>query len=139
MAVNEQTTVGDLVKERPQRSRIFEEYQIDYCCGGGESLADACAKRGLDPQAVLWQIEESDSQPAAGETELVDADAMSLTDLADHIEQTHHQYMKSELPRLDAMTQKVHEVHGESDVRLADGVRARQRRERPGGDAAVDR
>jgi regulator of cell morphogenesis and NO signaling len=124
MAVNEQTTVGDLVKERPQRSRIFEELQIDYCCGGGESLADACGKRGLDPQAVLRQIEESDSQPAAGEPELVDADAMSLTELVDHIEQTHHQYMKSELPRLDAMTQKVHEVHGESDVRLADVRRA---------------
>jgi len=47
-----------------------------------------------------------------------------LTELADHIEQVHHTYLKAELPRLDAMTEKVLEVHGESDPRLADVRRA---------------
>jgi len=124
MALDLQTTVGELVKERPARSRVFEQLQIDYCCGGGESLAAACSKRGLDAPTVLQQIQQSDSQSAAGDEELADADAMSLTDLADHIEQVHHTYLKAELPRLDAMTKKVLEVHGESDPRLADVRRA---------------
>jgi regulator of cell morphogenesis and NO signaling len=118
-----QATVGDLVKANPNRSRLFEQLQIDYCCGGGLPLDDACAKRGLDVQTVLQQIEETDLQPAVDQA-IADADAMSLTELADHIEQTHHKYLRSELPRLDAMTLKVYEVHGESDARLADVRRA---------------
>jgi regulator of cell morphogenesis and NO signaling len=47
-----------------------------------------------------------------------DVAAMSLTELADHIEQTHHAYLHSELPRLDEMTEKVASVHGERDPRL---------------------
>ncbi len=124
MTLDLQTTVGELVKERPGRSRVFEQLQIDYCCGGGESLAAACSKRGLDAPTVLQLIQQSDAQSAPGDEALVDADAMSLTDLADHIEQVHHTYLKAELPRLDAMTKKVLEVHGESEPRLADMRRA---------------
>ncbi|MHB0960384.1 MAG: iron-sulfur cluster repair di-iron protein [Pirellulaceae bacterium] len=119
-----QSTVGDLVKERPARSRIFEKLRIDYCCGGKLSLADACAKRAHDPHTVLEQIQASDAQAASADAELIDADALSLTDLAAHIEQTHHSYLRSELPRLDAMTQKVYQVHGETESRLAEVRRA---------------
>jgi regulator of cell morphogenesis and NO signaling len=44
---------------------------------------------------------------------------MTLTELADHIEATHHAYLKEELPRLDSMTEKVARVHGEHEPRLA--------------------
>jgi regulator of cell morphogenesis and NO signaling len=42
-----------------------------------------------------------------GEESFVDAASMSLPELADHIEQTHHAYLRSELPRLMKLTQKV--------------------------------
>jgi regulator of cell morphogenesis and NO signaling len=35
-----------------------------------------------------------------------------MTELADHIEQAHHAYLKRELPRLGAMVRKVAAVHG---------------------------
>lgn len=124
MPLSSQTTVGELVKERPARSRVFEKLQIDYCCGGKLPLADACARQTLDPQAVLEQIQAADAQAAQADAELIDADAMSLTDLADHIQQTHHAYLRSELPRLDALTQKVYQVHGEKEPRLAEVRRA---------------
>ena len=119
-----QTTVGDLVKDRPGRSRVFEDLKIDYCCGGKVPLAEVCENQDLDLQAVLQRLQESDAQSAADEGPLADADAMSLTELVNHIEQTHHEYLKAELPRLDAMTQKVLEVHASSDRRLADVRRA---------------
>jgi regulator of cell morphogenesis and NO signaling len=124
MTLDLRTTVGDLVKERPTRSHVFEKLQIDYCCGGKLSLAEACKEQELDPQAVLEQLQAADAQPAPDEVPLIDAEAMSLTDLANHIEQTHHAYLKTELPRLDAITQKVLEVHGSTDRRLADVRRA---------------
>jgi len=124
MALDLQTTVGELVKERPARSRILEHLQIDYCCGGKLPLSVACARRGIDPQLVLQQLRESDARASSSDAELVDADAMALTELVDHIEQTHHAYLKAELPRLDALTKKVNEVHGSTDPRLADVRRA---------------
>jgi len=113
--LNPQTTVGELVKDRPARSRIFEQLQIDYCCGGKIPLAEACAKKGLDADGVLSRIQQADD---ATDSELVDADAMGLADLADHIEQTHHAYLREELPRLDFMTKKVAAVHGDHEPRL---------------------
>jgi regulator of cell morphogenesis and NO signaling len=111
------TTVGNFVRENPNRARVFESLGIDYCCGGKVSLDQACRKRNLDVDTVLRQIEQSDQ---SGRSEsLVDADAMTLTELADHIETTHHAYLKEELPRLDFMTEKVARVHGEHEPRLA--------------------
>ena len=109
-------TVGDVVARRPLLSRVFEEAGIDYCCGGKKTLDEVCRERGLDSRAFLVTLEESALAPA-GES-VVDAAAMSLTELVDHIEQTHHTYLRSEFPRLDKMTEKVASVHGERNSRL---------------------
>ena len=47
-----------------------------------------------------------------------DPDAMTLTELCDHIERVHHGYLREELPRLDFMTRKVAAVHGDAEPRL---------------------
>lgn len=111
-----QTTVGELVRDRPARSRVFEQLQIDYCCGGKIPLAEACAKKGLDADDVIGRIQQADAD--ADDAALVDADAMGLAELAKHIEQTHHAYLREELPRLDFMTKKVAAVHGDHEPRL---------------------
>jgi regulator of cell morphogenesis and NO signaling len=108
--------VGDFVRQKPNRARVFESLKIDYCCGGKVSLARACEKRGIDVVEVLQAISTSDEQADLGT--LVDVDSMGLTELADHIEATHHAYLREELPRLDAMTEKVARVHGDKDERL---------------------
>lgn len=119
MGLDSHATVADIVRERPARSRVFEQLQIDFCCSGKLPLAEACARRSLDVSDVLAQLQRSDEQQAQREDEQVDADAMTLTDLADHVEQAHHAYLRAEFPRLNAMTQRVLEVHGGHDPRLA--------------------
>jgi regulator of cell morphogenesis and NO signaling len=109
-------TVGSIVAKRPALSRVFEQAGIDYCCGGKIPLDDACRKKGIDSAQLLATLEQAAAVP--GEPG-VNAAAMTLTALADHIEATHHAYLKAELPRLDAMTNKVAAVHGEHDARLA--------------------
>ncbi len=111
-------TVGDMVRERPARSRVFENLKIDYCCGGRLPLAEACAKHQVDVDDVLRQIAVLDAQTDAQHDAAVHADQMSLGELADHIEQTHHAYLRQELPRLDFMTRKVAAVHGDREPRL---------------------
>ncbi|MCM2369484.1 iron-sulfur cluster repair di-iron protein [Aporhodopirellula aestuarii] len=116
LTIDPEQTVGDFVRQKPARARVFESLKIDYCCGGKVSLSRACEKRGIAVDEVLAKIEQSDQ--ATEQTQLVDVDAMTLTQLADHIEVTHHAYLREELPRLDFMTEKVSRVHGDKDARL---------------------
>lgn len=100
-ALDTSLTVGQLVKDRPARSRVFEALKIDFCCGGKLPLAEACEKKGLDPDAVLRLIRDAEAD--APRDAPVDANAMGLAELADHIVATHHAYLREELPRLDFM------------------------------------
>lgn len=115
-AIDPQTSVGELVRESPSRARVFESLEIDYCCGGKLPLAEACNKRDIKPMQVVEQLVECDAQSDAEES--IDAHAMTLSALADHIEDTHHAYLREELPRLDTLTEKVSRVHGGKEPRL---------------------
>ena len=101
--------VGHLVADRPERSRVFERYGIDYCCGGKRSLQDACRDRGVDPAAVLAELQTVDGHATQ---EGVSPADMTMTELANHIEATHHVYLREELPRLQGLVDKVATAHG---------------------------
>ena len=42
-----ESTVGQIAAETPASVRVFENYGIDFCCGGLVGFAEACRKRGL--------------------------------------------------------------------------------------------
>lgn len=105
-----ESSVGAIVTQNPDAARVFERLGIDYCCGGRRPLREACAKRQVDPASVLAEIESRAARPGAGTDR--NWSAASLTELADHIEQTHHAYLKTELPRLAERLAKVASVHG---------------------------
>ena len=110
------TTVGQWVANHPQTSRIFEAARIDYCCGGGKPLEQACWDRQLNPQDILAQLHEAvattDSQPDQNWSQA------GLTELCDHIEQTHHAYLRTELPRLTSLIAKLVNAHGDTHREL---------------------
>jgi regulator of cell morphogenesis and NO signaling len=109
--------VGDIVAARPLAARFFERLGIDYCCGGKQTLAEACARRQLDPATIALTLDLA--LQAFGTAPVVDAAAMTLTALADHIEQTHHRYLKAELPLLVEQAERVTAKHGAHDPTLA--------------------
>jgi regulator of cell morphogenesis and NO signaling len=110
------STVGEVVASQPGLARFFEERRVDYCCGGKKTLAHVCEENQWDPQEFAASL----SQAAQGKPadNYVDAATMSLSGLADHIEQTHHAYLRKELPRLLELAEKVSTVHGAKDARL---------------------
>jgi regulator of cell morphogenesis and NO signaling len=115
-AVEPEATVAALVLEQPGRARVFERFEIDYCCGGKVSLRAACAERGLDLDVVLGALREA---RAAG---IEDADwtAASVGELCAHIVGHHHAYLRDELPRLRLLVEKVARAHGGNHPELAD-------------------
>ena len=117
-SIGRELTVGEMVVEQPSRARVFEQFGIDYCCGGKIPLAEACATRGTDLDAVLNALRESETV-ASPDTEK-DWSRESMTSLVDHIVATHHAYLREEFPRLTKMTEKVVQVHGERHSELAE-------------------
>jgi regulator of cell morphogenesis and NO signaling len=115
-------TIGEIVATRPALARLFEQLGIDYCCGGKQTLAAACAKLGLDLGTTRALLDSAARALQAGPPE-VDAMAMGLTELADHIERSHHAYLKEELPRLVEMAERVAQRHADKDARLAEVAR----------------
>ena len=116
-AFDVQQTVGQIVAHDPCLSRVFETLGIDYCCGGKKTIEDASRQKGLDPHTVLSMLVEN-GRTSTTTAALADTAAMSLTALADHIEATHHAYLRKELSRLGAMSDKVAAEHGKRDPRL---------------------
>lgn len=112
-----ETKLGDIVAARPALARVFERLGLDYCCGGQQTLAAACGRKKLDPPTVAAMLEAAAAATDAGPAE-VDAAGLTLTQLADHIEQTHHTYLKAELPRLVEMAGRVAGKHAWRDARL---------------------
>lgn len=102
-------TVGELVAERPGRSRVFQDFKIDFCCQGRRTLREACERRGVALESVLEQLEaeqHSNKAPDFNPAELPPAQ------LADFIVEKHHTFLRQELPRLHMMAERVAHVHG---------------------------
>ena len=96
MNIQAETPVGQIVAAQPLLAKVFETYGIDYCCGGKKPLEQACRERHVDPQLVLEELRKNDARRGPER----DWAALGLTRLADHIEQTHHDYLRQELPTL---------------------------------------
>jgi regulator of cell morphogenesis and NO signaling len=102
-------TVSEYALEIPAATRIFEKLGIDYCCGGGKSLADACAKAGIAVEDVLGSLEtgaRSDEISTFKEWH-----SASQAELIAHIVEKHHAFTREELERLEALLAKVCGVH----------------------------
>ena len=53
MPTDRESSLAELVVAQPRAAAVFERLRLDYCCGGASTLADACARRGLDPETVV--------------------------------------------------------------------------------------
>lgn len=111
------TPINDFIAEDVTRTGIFEELNIDSCCGGYRTLAEACAEKGIDPETVLKRLmtKSPESEPVAEVVEGMDG---SLSEAVDHLLQTHHTYLKENLPRLAALMDKVVNAHVERHPEL---------------------
>ncbi len=104
-------TVRELALEIPQAARIFESLGIDYCCGGLKPLEEACAVAGVHTEKVLRMLDEAQQAPEPKAAK--DWQTTSLSELIAHIVETHHVYLKAELPRIGNLFTMVCAAHGE--------------------------
>ena len=106
--------VRDIALEQPGSIRVFEQFGLDYCCGGRMPLAEACAANNIEVDAVLAALDAASGTPRVAR----DWAQASLTELSGHIVATHHAYVIAELPRLAILAQKVVRRHGDTQAEL---------------------
>ena len=108
MMITPDWTIAKIATDAPATIRIFQEHEIDYCCGGKVALKEVCAARGMDLDAILADLRAAASPAAPAPT----WDGASLAALVEHIQARYHEPLRKELPRLDAMLDKVVSRHG---------------------------
>ena len=113
--INAQTRVADVAAESLAAIRVFQKHGIDFCCGGQRPLADVCGSKGLAPDALIEELETAMAGPGATET---DWNAVPLRALIAHIVSKHHEYLRAELPRIQAWLDKVYSKYGEQDAAI---------------------
>ena len=59
MSVTMEKTVREWALENPGAARVFEKLGIDYCCGGQQSLEQACRVAGLSMDSVLEAVADA--------------------------------------------------------------------------------
>ncbi len=110
-------TVGELVAEDYRRARVMKQYGLEFCCGGGVPLGEACRRKDLSVEQVASALASVERDPA---DPLSMVSRWSPSFLADYIEVTHHTYVREAVPPLRAFTQKVARVHGHAVPELVD-------------------
>ena len=102
------TSVGAIAEALPGAAQVFRQAGIGFCCGGDETLRDACAHQGADPVATLDALLHLQARAGALPPEAADSPA-----LIDHILDRFHATHREELAWLIPMAQKVETVHGD--------------------------
>lgn len=109
-------TVGELVAEHYGRAAVFTEMGIDFCCGGGRTVAEACEESGVPAGSVVAALEALDGtgRNRSGS----DPRSWSIDRLVSHVEDVHHVYLRRTIPVLRQWTEKIARVHGRTHPEL---------------------
>jgi len=98
--------IGDIVATDFRAAGVLERFGIDFCCGGRRSLTDACRTASADPLAVIRAL-----RALSTERKQDDVSVWPLDRLIDHIQSTHHAYVRAALPRIAMFLARLVDVH----------------------------
>src|SRR3989344_538058 len=92
---SQEPTIGELVAKDFRRAEIFKKYNLDFCCGGKKTVAQACSDKKVDYMIVEEELNRIDTVAVNPSLKF---DEWGLDFLVDYILNTHHQYVKQSIP-----------------------------------------
>lgn len=100
--------LGELALTIPRASALFRKLDLDFCCGGKQTLERAATRKELDLEAIEAEL-------AALAVEPVEKDWQSapLAEIIDHILVRYHDRHREQLPELILQATKVERVHAD--------------------------
>jgi regulator of cell morphogenesis and NO signaling len=103
-------TIGNMVANNYKTADVFKKYGIDFCCKGNRLLADVCLEKNLDLATVEHEVAEKMNSTVPIDEDMYQS--LELDDLAQHIEQTHHKYVRDNIQVILSYLHKINSVHG---------------------------
>jgi regulator of cell morphogenesis and NO signaling len=116
METFKQQTVGQIVAADYRKARVFENFNIDFCCGGDITLDEACKEQKIEPGKLLTELKMVDKQETAEDS----YNHWPLDFLVDYIVANYHNKVREDLPKIKFYAEKVTEVHGQDHDELFD-------------------
>lgn len=88
----------------PMSTELFRKHRLDFCCGGKQTLKDACEKQSLQLNQIINELEKLDIH------EKQEAD-QPLKDMVPFIIARYHEDLRKRIPELVTLAEKVERVH----------------------------
>ncbi len=57
MNITKENTVAETVAKNMGADQVFSKYKIDFCCGGGATLENACKESNVEFEVLKKEIE----------------------------------------------------------------------------------
>ena len=119
MTITPDTLVADIAAAVPASVKVFERHGVDFCCGGRKRLLAVCQEQHLSFDTIAQEIATAAEIPGADARDWTTA---PLHELADHIVEAYHDKLRDDLPRLERLAARVHQVHGAREPFLLEGI-----------------
>ena len=103
-------TIAEIVSEDISKAAVFKKYNLDFCCGGGETVENTCIKAEINTDEVINDLINNQLKRDVPNLNFNDWNADFL---ADYIVNVHHTYVMDNLTILNEFSSKVARVHGE--------------------------
>ena len=52
-AITRDMVINDVIKKYPQTIKVFNEYKVDSCCGGGAPIESTAKRDGVDVEQLI--------------------------------------------------------------------------------------
>ena len=102
-------TLATIVTNNHFTVPVLEKYDLDFCCKGKRTLADACTEKGISIEAISEELEKSSLIPATK----MPFTEMTAEQLISYILIHHHFYVKQSMPTIIGHLEKVAAKHGD--------------------------
>lgn len=103
--------VGAIVAEFPGASGILSSHYVDFCCGGERPLSEAAEDGKMDPQVLLAELNAAWQAFSIETSQYEDWVRADPEKLVRHIVDTHHSFLRKNLPLTGELLFKVLRVH----------------------------
>lgn len=114
-------SIGEIAAKSPAKIEIFKKYGIDFCCGGGKTLKEACETAGIDENMIIAELNSGDDETLShNENTFLSQKAKdwNIDFLIDYIVNIHHTFLRIHLPEATEYMEKVASVHGDRHPEL---------------------
>jgi regulator of cell morphogenesis and NO signaling len=115
MNFSRETKVKDIALFNPAARQVLEDVGLDYCCGGGKTLDEACLHADVSPDEILNRLRENSRNITPEDQNWI---AMPLSELTRHIREKHHHYVREAIHHTQPLLGKVISKHATNHAEL---------------------